>query len=539
MKTLAGRPTTDAYPLALFGWLLGGAGLAALILVLPNQAVVTKYVNDLLIFLDGAYRVGLGQVPNRDFHSALGPLVYVVPAIAARITGALGTAMPASMAIYLVVLAPALAHVISSRLRTVIAIPFAAFIILILAAPINLGEAIFDLSFGMFYNRIGWAAFATLLVMYLRPASGGDQHRLIDAAAAALLTLVLIYTKATYGAAALAFLGFLVCVDPRQRGWAAAALAGVAIVAAVTELIWGGTAGYIADLANAKEVSGERSPHDLVDFFLRNLADYVFFMLMAGLSLRATRSVRDGLFFLFCAGTGLVLISQNYQNWGIITLHAAFAVAAERLVRARFAASQANALGGTAAAAPWLMLAMLLPTIVHNGAALSIYSGLATFRAGEPFDLPNYEGLRLADVWDENSYRNNSRYLAALREGQSILQAMTPKPHGVFVLDFVSPFSSAASLAPPQGDTAWQHWGRNVNESVFVPPEELFRKIEVVMEPKEAIEGITGNNLRAVYGPYISKHFELKQESSAWKLFARTDVARASHAANPSSSLAR
>ena len=70
------------------------AGLFAVLLVLPSQVVVSRYVNDLLIFLDGAYRVNQGQVPNRDFHTALGPLNFYLPALAARITGTLGTAMP-------------------------------------------------------------------------------------------------------------------------------------------------------------------------------------------------------------------------------------------------------------------------------------------------------------------------------------------------------------------------------------------------------------------------------------------------------------
>jgi hypothetical protein len=62
-----------------------------------------------------------------------------------------------------------MAHVFATRLRPVVALPFAAFLLLILAAPVNLGEPVTALSFTRFYNRIGWAALATLLVMYLPP----------------------------------------------------------------------------------------------------------------------------------------------------------------------------------------------------------------------------------------------------------------------------------------------------------------------------------------------------------------------------------
>ena len=57
--------------------------VAALLIAAPGQTVVVKYVNDLFIFLDGAHRIDAGQVPNRDFHTALGPLNFYLPAIAA------------------------------------------------------------------------------------------------------------------------------------------------------------------------------------------------------------------------------------------------------------------------------------------------------------------------------------------------------------------------------------------------------------------------------------------------------------------------
>jgi hypothetical protein len=154
------RPTL---PIATL--IAGFAAVCALVLALPRTTVTTIYVNDLLIFLDGAHRIASGQVPNRDFHTALGPLVSYIPGAGYWLSGTLGGALPGGMALALVALAPAVAHILATRLRPVIALPFAAFLILVLAAPVNLGESIASLSFAMFYNRIGWAALAALLVM--------------------------------------------------------------------------------------------------------------------------------------------------------------------------------------------------------------------------------------------------------------------------------------------------------------------------------------------------------------------------------------
>jgi hypothetical protein len=42
------------------------------------------------------------------------------------------------------------------------------------------------------------------------------------------------------------------------------------------------------------------------------------------------------------------------------------------------------------------------------------------------------------------------------------------------------------------------------------------------MEPKVAIEGVTGDNLRRIYGPYIDREYRLVTESPDWKVYRRT-----------------
>jgi hypothetical protein len=311
------------------------AAACALLLIVPGETVVTKYVNDLFIFLDGAHRIASGQVPNRDFHAALGPLAYYVPAAGLLLTGSLGGAMPVGTALMLLAVAPALAHVLATRLRPVLAIPVAAFLLLILAVPINVGEGVAALSFGMFYNRIGWAALATLLLMYLRPYQAGPRQQGLDALCAACLALLLLYTKITYGLVAVAFIGFML-LDRKQRAWAALALALVAGAGLAVETVWGSTAAHIADLRLAGQVSGIKGEvADLFYAFLNNLADYVLFALIAGLALWRTRSFRDLLFFGFCAVAGFMIVRQNFQGWGVLTLHAGAAVAVEMLLRSQ------------------------------------------------------------------------------------------------------------------------------------------------------------------------------------------------------------
>lgn len=192
-------------------WLATAMGVGcALLIGLPARTVTNAYVNDLLIFLDGAHRVVWGQVPSVDFHAALGPLTYLIPAAGLWLSGQLGGAMTVAT----LALLPIMAHVVGSRLRPVLGLPCALFLILLMAVPANLGADLSQMSFAMFYNRIGWAHLALLLVMVLRPRQEGRRQDSLDAACAALVVMQ-CYTKSTYGAVAIAFLLFMLS-DRRQ-----------------------------------------------------------------------------------------------------------------------------------------------------------------------------------------------------------------------------------------------------------------------------------------------------------------------------------
>ena len=402
-----------------------------------------------------------------------------------------------------------------------IALPFAAFLLLILAVPMNLGEGVTALSFAMFYNRVGWVALATLLLMYLRPVEARARQQLLDVASAALLVLAMLYTKISYGVVALAFLGFMLS-DARQRRWAAPALVATLAVGLVVEAFWRSSAAHFADLLMAAKVSGglRGRVDETVNAFLRNLADYVLFALLAGLASWRTRKPRDLVFYGFCAVSGFLILNQNFQAWGIITLHAGAAVAAETLARSGERLTPRTG-WHVSSGAPLLLLAMVLPTIVHCTIALGLHAGVASARAGEAFGLAKFDRIGLVDLWTSGEYESFTNYLAGLQDGAQALAELDPKPGHVFVLDFVTPFSAGLGLEPPRGDSVWQHWGRTVDEANFIGPEQLLRDVRVVMEPKSPVEGITAEGLLRIYGPYVAAHFDLVRETRSWKIYLR------------------
>jgi hypothetical protein len=511
-------------PASVAALVLAVATICALLLALPGQTVTTRYVNDLFIFLDGVHRVSEGQVPNRDFHTALGPLVYYVPAIGYWISGHLGAAMPVGMALLVLMMATAAAHIVSSRLRPAIALPLSIFLILVAAVPLNLGESIAGLSFGMFYNRIGWAALGLLLIMYLRPTHRRRFQSLLDAFCATSLTLLMLYMKLSYGLVALGFL-VLMLLDSQQRRWALAAFGLVLAGGLLIETIWDATEAHIDDLVLAGGVSGSfKSLDELVSMFLRNLTDYTLFALFAAFALWRTRSIRDFLFYGFCAGSGFMLIMQNFQTGGIATLPAGAAVAAELLARTT-PAPIGRKTPALAAGAQLLLLAFVLPSSLHHAATLGLHAALASTSQGQAVPLPKFERVRLVQLWTEDNYPAFSRYLESLGDGAQALSALGPEAGRVHVLDFVGPFSAGLGLAPPRGDSTWHHWGRTINEHHHLPPETLFQDVRVVMEPKWPVELATAEGLRQIYAEYLSDHYDLEEETKDWKVYVLREPA--------------
>jgi len=307
--------------------------------------------------------------------------------------------------------------------------------------------------------------------------------------------------------------------DPRQRRWTAGAIGTVLVAGLVIEAIWQSSIAHLHDLVLTSRVSGARGHVELILGFLRHLADYVILAIFAALALWRTRSLRDLFFFGICAGPGLLIQNQNSQPWGIITIHAGAAVAAEIILRS--SKQQSHRSGNRrllAAGAPLMLLALVLPTTIHCFMALGLHAALAATRSGEPFGLPQYDRIRHVRLWSPGDYDYMAAYLTSIRDGARILSELPVKPQRVSVLDFSNPFSAGLGLEPPRGDSAWLHWGRNVGAAHFLPPEQLFGGVDVVMDPKW---GINSAPLRDLYGSYIRTAFEPVRETDRWILYRR------------------
>ncbi|WP_108396208.1 hypothetical protein [Devosia submarina] len=496
-------------------------GLAlALLLAIPGETVTTRAIEELIAILDGVQRLQWGAVPNRDFHSAVGPLAYVIPALGYALTGSMGAAMPLGMALLLLPIALIAAYVLPSRLSPALALPFGVFLLLILAVPMNLGDGLNILSFGQFYNRIGWVGLSLLVVLFLPGAEGAKHSRFMDGLCATLLVLLLAYSRVTYGIAGLGFL-LLMLTDRRQWRWAAAALVAVAICALLVEFVWGGSQAYWRDSMMSFAAAGwlRGTPAQWLELFLGNLADYLLLGLLAGISLWRRFSVRTLLFVVLCGLAGFWLINQNDQRWGMLTIHAAAAVLAEGILRdMRSGPGQPTGTLVNPAGIKLYLLGFLFPTILHCTIALSLHTGSALANAGESLPVARLEGVRVADLLTAGDFGGSRWYLGLVSDGVAALENLDGPAGKIVVLGGPNPFSLALDLEPAHGDVAHLRWGAHQNESVHTAPEQMFGDADIVME-RTAAGGIGG--LGQVYMPFVLENFELVAQTANWRIFQR------------------
>lgn len=489
--------------------------LLALFLAMPARTITTAYVNDLLLFLDGANRIAFGQVPNRDFHTALGPLVYYLPALGLWLSGRMGGALPVGIGILILGLTPVFMHVLASRLQPALALPFAAFLLLILAVPANLGDDLSSVSFAMYYNRIGWVALALLAVMYLLPRSGIQARWWHDGASAAILVLIALYTKITYAPAAFALM-LIFALHRQHRRWAGAALGMVGCGMLLVELVWRGSFAHVQDLIETAKVSGERDLKALVYAALNNWSDLLISCVLVILALWRTRNLLDLCFYGLCVASGILIISQNAHSWGIITLFAAAVVAAESCMRQDVGTAGAVSPRTGASLLFWVMV---LPPIAKNIVAMGIYFSLAITSFGVSLGLPNFADVRFGRLWSPGDNGFTELYIGTFPKGAALLEQL-PQRAKVLVLDFANPFSAGIGLQPPQGDISWMHWGRNLDAEHHPAPEQLFADVAIVMIPEI---GINSGQLEELYGPFVTGRYQLLSDTDGWKIYGLKD----------------
>jgi len=520
----------------------------AVLLVLPGKTFTYIYSHDMMIFLDGADRVLSGQVPNRDFGTPLGLLTYLMPALGLWLGGSFGAMMPHAMAAFALMILPMLVYACASRLRLEYALILALFTITLVLTPANVGEQF--PSFGMFYNRWGYALLAIVFVLTLPPLRG-ERRPFADGAVAALILILSFYLKISYFGIAAGFV--LLLLFPRAtRATAIAAFVGAAAGIAAVELLWGGTASYLSDIGRAAEASGvvRGTLPGLAGVAVYNVGMVAPFALLLGFAWWRGVSLWTLFLCLFMAGAGMLLANQNAQGAGLLTLIPAGIVASHSIARGQpeeagssvpllafvLVASIAatSILFSTEGLLRHTMMAMRDPTAAPRYAAevdgfiaqevdkpAPGMPGLETLRgayAAERFDLAMVTQIRGLPV---GQIIAQPEYLWSVQDGAQLVRSQARLAGKILALDMANPFNALLGRPAPLGIDSWHHAGRTFSDTTHPLAERLFGDVDVVLVPKAPVDPGSALLFRRLYAAYLDQRFERVATSDYWHAYAR------------------
>lgn len=527
--------------------------LCFLALSVPDRVFASSRLHDVVIFLDGIYRVGVGQVPHLDFASPLGAFAFCWPQVAGWLPG-LDATLADGQALLTVLCVIAATWLALSRLTLVVGVVYVTLVALLVAAPMEPGGSTKAVSFAMYYNRI---CYAMVLLPLLLIAPSASRVRLLPYALLFAATgFVTLHLKITFFAAWLGIVVFVVLMQRALRPALYVALVLMATAMVAIE-VWvpGFYEAYLRDLrlAGGVRLGDGKLPGEVADAVARNA-------LLFGIIVWAARNIASRLYMekvsriLFVSGVAMILLGAtvvfilNVQQDFIVLPEALLLVLASMLMRVEHGEGQVSRL--------YILLILLAvlalgPELTGRVAALNkYYRGAEVVRITYPFQVPVEVSTRLAvrekgvsvfaafgsdgvitvpemravmtsmgskqEIYQEDYLYSIVRGLDALRDVMRVHGSGT-----VMTVDYSNPFPALLHLPPVHGDYLWYHDGVNVGVGDLPPPEKFFPGVKYVLVPQVPARMRSRDFVLETYGPWIVDHYHRVDNGGIWEIWLR------------------
>ncbi len=538
------------------GLLVITATLFVLLLLLPDKTVATQHLWDVMTFIDAADRLNNGEVPNRDFHSPLGPLAYQLLARGAAWSGNFAGMMPSATALFVPMLLPLALYACLSRLPWLVALLFGLHILILSISPVFIGQIQPGPSWGMFYNRWGWGLLSLLFLFLLprRAFLGGEK---LDMLAMAAIWLLLFYLKISFAVIGGVFITSLIWF-PHMRRAALGSLAAAVVTMLIVEVYWGATIEYINDIRMAASATGAVRGGVLGLFatVVNNVQGVYLFAAVLLLALINRTRYDYLLLCLFMGAAGILLDRHNAQGPGILTFvpGALIAILAPRR-------READSPATPGLAAIFLVGAIAVPVDVAGAANILFHYATAVRDNGDDFSRPPLQGIITPEAPTSTPTQPGSRVEAAdalhgcgpldsrplnldanrgehplapkqvlhfVADGVALLQSNPQLGGKTFVPDLSNPLNALTGRRAPRGVQAFNDAEITFSQAVHRPAEAMFSDVDVLMIPKYAQKYATLDLMRQLYRPYWEANFELAARSSCWDAYLRRQPRAAS-----------
>jgi len=540
----------NAWLLALGLWSVYAVGLMT-----PGIIYTNMMAHDNYIFIDGIYRVLVGDIPNIDFISGLGPLNFMGPAALAFLSDSPYTLFLMFNLLVLFLCLSVGAYLSQTRLPRLPGICFQFYLAALVAAPVPMGFPGSSVTFAMYYNRIGWGGLMLLALLFLsKPDPGLWTHR-IEGFFVGIALAFLLYIKITYFLIAVVLFIFFAVYRKLHRTSLLYSLGVLLVVGTVIELAYPGlNRSYLGDILDMAMVGN--------DFFGRLRQTFKFniisilmplvllIILTSTLDFKMKNSGKKVLSFYFLLlGSSLFILSTNSE---VISLPLMFSVIL--IATALFSQSVANRESDRPShrAVAILLILGLLPwvaeTIERQGAMERFFRiGLSgNYGMTVPDQMKRMfikegalGGLDRADV-DGNIQvsfadfrdltRGSSRqeifqtqYAYTVARGLETLNSAFREYGGgsVYNMDFSNPFTHLLRTSSAKGTYLWHHDNRNISLEHHRPAETVFADVDYVMSPKYPVVEGSRAILEKIYGQHVDVKYFRVMSTPYWDVWLK------------------
>jgi len=517
-------------------------GLSYALLVAPGQSYTSVYFCDTISLLNATYRVSLGQIPSKDFYSGMGPIIFYLSSVGltlglnSGVTFALGGILA-----FILILTPGLL-MMQTRFSTVSILLVSVYFWLLIVVPIDTGDSYNNLTWGLFYNRHGWAGLSFLFLFYVEPRKPTKRIMYLDGALIAVLVLFALYNKITYGLIALAFVFANMIISKYNRSISLISLVLIVISIILIDITLDLNEGYVKGIITAindRDLNRGGFWGMLATVVKHANTLTAMTLVMTYLIVFGKNRIFDGLFVLGCITTSLVITDQNGGPENFLPVVFTVFIICTELIRR----NNTNPMNTPQhyLAVIMLIVIFLAEPIANRVVALQDYytesvsmhpiegapKKLSSFLVSNKHrhfllgkyleqknTSPNLIGNLRLSLDDELS---TYEYYLSIIDGHNLLKPYINIKSKVFVLDISNPFLHTHGLQPRKHGYPFKY---------EIPSDEthvVFKGITIVMEPKLIYEYHRHSWFKRAYGEYVENNYVKLATSKYWNLWRIID----------------
>ena len=554
-----------------------GLGIAVKLTGFP---VVWEKLGDVIVLLEGGWRVWNGQVPHRDFYSVIGPFPLGVFASGFALNHQDITGLPLALLFVGIGLSTLSWWASKDRLTIWWRLVVSLQILLLPAAMAFLGGGEdlgggggppFDFAghtnYAMQYNRLGWAVLLIQMLIMLIPRRSAEISRQIfqDATVAGAMMGLCIFCKINYLLASVGLgIWWIGCSDHRGRR-TLGLIAGLALVTVILAIFPGGVFDYFVDQWRLLHVS--RAESHVASLLVRLRANVLWILILPVLHLSVIsgngamrRGEKLNIWywsgnFLMAMMVSLFVTTFNTQRGEVPGLLIAGLITVEMILRAKSSIKNESPTvidGATITKCLVLKICcavLAMSELCYDGG--SVLYGM-TWKLRKPrwaeeserlpgmlaplpipvhFDEPTEKSAVEQALWRGRSgpwintgvenYMTSRQAARWINDGVELLKGFVKPTDRIFVAAWMNPFNLALGLPPAKGGAMHWDWDRVVDGRIHPDVQQTLAEVTLFMVPKRADWKEQRDFMLGIYGRGLGTDFHVVGESQFWTCWSK------------------